>query len=65
MNLAATALNPEEQLSVSVLGRPLEGAILSIPDQYRLVLMMRDVEQLSSAETAAAIDLSEENVKVR
>ena len=65
MNIAATALNPEEQLSVSELGQALEIAILSIPDQYRLVLMMRDVEQLSTAETAAALDLSEENVKVR
>jgi RNA polymerase sigma-70 factor, ECF subfamily len=65
MNIAATALNPEEQLSASELGRALESAILSIPEQYRLVLMMRDVEQLSTAETASALDLSEENVKVR
>ena len=65
MNIPATALNPEEQLSASELGRALESAILSIPEQYRLVLMMRDVEQLSTNETAAALDLSEENVKVR
>ena len=65
MNIPATALNPEEQLSASELGRALESAILSIPDQYRLVLMMRDVEQLSTTETASALDLSEENVKVR
>jgi RNA polymerase sigma-70 factor (ECF subfamily) len=65
MNIAATALNPEEQLSASELGRALESAILSIPEQYRLVLMMRDVEQLSTNETASALDLSEENVKVR
>lgn len=65
MNIPATALNPEEQLSASELGRALESAILSIPEQYRLVLMMRDVEQLSTTETASALDLSEENVKVR
>ena len=65
MNVATSALNPEEQLSVSELGRALEGAILSIPEQYRLVLMMRDVEQMSTIETATALDLSEENVKVR
>ncbi len=65
MNIPATTLNPEEQLSASELGRALESAILSIPPQYRLVLMMRDVEQLSTTETAAALDLSEENVKVR
>lgn len=65
MNIPATALNPEEQLSALELGRALESAILSIPEQYRLVLMMRDVEQLSTTETASALDLSEENVKVR
>ena len=65
MNVATSALNPEEQLSVSELGRALEGAILSIPEQYRLVLMMRDVEQMSTIETATALDLTEENVKVR
>jgi RNA polymerase sigma-70 factor (ECF subfamily) len=50
---------------VSELGRALENAILSIPEQYRLVLMLRDVEQLSTTETAATLELSEENVKVR
>ncbi|HKR86453.1 MAG TPA: sigma-70 family RNA polymerase sigma factor, partial [Terriglobales bacterium] len=44
VDVAASALNPEEQLSVSELGRALEDAILSIPEQYRLVLMLRDVE---------------------
>jgi RNA polymerase sigma-70 factor (ECF subfamily) len=65
VDVAASALNPEEQLSVSELGRALEDAILSIPEQYRLVLMLRDVEQLSTTETAATLELSEENVKVR
>lgn len=65
MNIPATALNPEEQLCASELGRALESAILSIPEQYRLVLILRDVEQLSTTETASALDLSEENVKVR
>jgi RNA polymerase sigma-70 factor, ECF subfamily len=65
VNVAATSLNPEQETSVAELGKALEGAILAIPDQYRLVLMMRDVEQLSTSETAAALELSEDNVKVR
>jgi len=65
VNVAADALNPEQQVSVSELRGALEVAILSIPEQYRLVLMMRDVEQLNTQETASALDLSEENVKVR
>ena len=65
VDVAASALNPEEQLSVSELGWALEDAILSIPEPYRLVLMLRDVEQLSTIETSVALDISEENVKVR
>ena len=65
VNVAADALNPEQQVSVSELRGALEVAILAIPEQYRLVLMMRDVEQLNTQETASALDLSEENVKVR
>lgn len=64
-NVATDELNPEEQLSASELRQALQDAILSIPEQYRLVLMMRDVEQLNTQETAAALDLTEENVKVR
>jgi RNA polymerase sigma-70 factor, ECF subfamily len=65
MNLIATSPNPEEQTSACELGKALEAAILAIPQQYRLVLMMRDVEQMNTAETAAALEISEENVKVR
>ena len=65
MNLVATSPNPEEQTSASELGKALEAAILAIPQQYRLVLMMRDVEQLNTSETAAALEISQENVKVR
>lgn len=65
MDVPANNLNPEQQTSVGELGKALENAILAIPDEYRLVLMMRDVEQLSTTETAAALDLTEVNVKVR
>lgn len=65
MNLMASSLNPEEQTSAAELGKALETAILAIPEEYRLVLMMRDVEQMNTSETAAALELTEENVKVR
>ena len=38
---------------------------MRLPKRYRTVLMMRDVEELSTSETAAALNLTEENVKVR
>ncbi|HJW99364.1 MAG TPA: RNA polymerase sigma factor [Terriglobales bacterium] len=63
--IAANSLDPERQTSNGELARVLEGAILSLPEHLRTVLMLRDVEELSTAETAAALELSEENVKTR
>jgi RNA polymerase sigma-70 factor (ECF subfamily) len=63
--LTSRSANPEHQAATRELGTLLEAAILSLPDAYRPVLMMRDVEEMSTVETATALDLSEENVKVR
>jgi RNA polymerase sigma-70 factor, ECF subfamily len=60
-----TSLDPEQRASVAELGQFLEQAVLDLPEQYRAVIMLRDVEELTTAETAAALDLTEENVKVR
>lgn len=37
----------------------------NLPGDYRAVFMMRDIEGLSTAETAECLELTEENVKVR
>lgn len=57
--------DPEESTSRSELIRILEEAVLALPEQYRTVLMLRDVEEMSTAETAAALSITEINVKVR
>ncbi len=57
--------DPEQTTSRVQLREMLEDAVLSLPEQYRTVLMMRDVEEMSTAETAQALNLTEENVKVR
>lgn len=57
--------NPEQQASNAELGRLLEEALLSLSEEYRTVLMLRDIEEMSTAETADALSLTEENVKVR
>ncbi|HEV2194850.1 MAG TPA: RNA polymerase sigma factor [Candidatus Acidoferrum sp.] len=62
---ASAALDPEETVSKAELNHMLEEAVLRLPEQYRTVLVMRDVEEMSTSETAAALSLSEENVKVR
>src|SRR5215475_12254450 len=65
MNVADTALDPEQNATHSELGQLLDEAVLALPDAYRAVVMMRDVEEMDTAETAAALNLSEQNVKVR
>jgi len=57
--------DPERRASIAELGQLLEDAVLGLPDHYRVVVMMRDIEQMTAAETAAALDLTEQNVKVR
>ncbi|MFP5236336.1 MAG: sigma factor-like helix-turn-helix DNA-binding protein [Acidobacteriota bacterium] len=43
----------------------LERAILALPAGYRAVLMLRELEEMSTAETADALGLTETNVKLR
>jgi RNA polymerase sigma-70 factor (ECF subfamily) len=57
--------DPEQTLSQSELRRVLEDSILQLPARYRTVVMLRDIEEMSTAETAAALGISEQNVKVR
>ena len=63
--LVETSLDPEQRASLTELGQLLEEAVLNLPDQYRTVIMLRDIDELSTAETAAVLDLTEQNVKVR
>ena len=43
----------------------LEAAIDELPDGYRSVVVLRDIEGMSTAETAAVLDVSDEVVKTR
>ncbi len=47
------------------LGRVIETALEKIPLDYRLVFTMRNINGLNVAETAAVLNISESNVKVR
>ena len=47
------------------LKKVLESAIGHLPSKYRVVFILREVEQISVAETAAILEISEENVKIR
>jgi len=43
----------------------LEGAIDQLPDKYRSVFMMREVEGINVEDTAVCLNISKDNVKVR
>jgi RNA polymerase sigma-70 factor (ECF subfamily) len=65
VGLTEPSPDPELRASASEMGALIEAALLHLPDQYRAVVMLRDVEEMSTMDTAEALHLSEENVKVR
>ena len=56
---------PSEALEQSELREALHKALNSLPEKYRTVLILRDVQEMSIAETAKALGISKENVKTR
>jgi RNA polymerase sigma-70 factor (ECF subfamily) len=62
---ASLAPDPEQQASNSEIRKLLEEAVESLPDAYRTIFMLRDVEDMSTSDTADALEITEENVKVR
>ena len=65
MKTPTPSLNPEQNASTAQVRELLEQAVMNLPESYRAVVMLRDVEELSTSETAQALDLTEDNVKVR
>src|SRR5262245_36889598 len=63
--LMADRRGPEQEVLTRSLGVVLEAAINNLPEIYRSVFMLRSVEEMSTAETAECLSLSEEAVKVR
>jgi len=43
----------------------LHNAINEMPDDYRSILMLRDIEEFTTAECAKILEISEQNVKTR
>lgn len=57
--------DPERQAYAGELRQLLEDAIDALPESYRTVFMLRDVEGLSTSETGADLGLGDEAVKTR
>jgi RNA polymerase sigma-70 factor (ECF subfamily) len=60
-----TMTTPDGLLVNKELSGILENAIASLPEKYRLVFILREVEELSGRETGEALGIEEPNVKVR
>jgi RNA polymerase sigma-70 factor (ECF subfamily) len=61
----ATGSDPERQAFGKEVKTILETAIDALPDRYRAVFMMREIEEMSTAETAECLSLSQDTVKTR
>jgi len=59
------ALMPLDQLLNEELTNMINHAIFTLPEKYRLVIVLRDIEGFSTAETAQILGLSASNIKVR
>jgi RNA polymerase sigma-70 factor (ECF subfamily) len=59
------APTPEATCSQRELAALLEAAIDDLPDLYRVVFMLREVDGMATAEAAIALDVSEDVVKTR
>jgi RNA polymerase sigma-70 factor (ECF subfamily) len=63
--IAAAGPSPEKSAIAGQDSKHLQQAILKAPPPYRLVLVLHDVEELSTDEIARILNLKEGNVRVR
>lgn len=60
-----TTPDPERGASAAELRELMEREVAGLPDAFRAVIMLRDVEGMSTAEAAAVLEISEDLVKTR
>lgn len=59
------AWRPEQEVERSQRHQLVREAVDRLPESYRTVIMLRDLEELSTTETAQILDITEGNVRVR
>ena len=64
-SLKSPGPDPERQAFAGELRALIESAIEALPEHYRAVFVMRAVEGMSTAESAACLDITEETTKTR
>lgn len=58
-------MNPEKQVMDQESRQLLEKAIDQLPSKYKIIYMLRELEDMSNQEIASCLNLSDSNVKVR
>jgi len=64
-HFASSLPSPEQQAPNRELRKLLEDSIEALSEGHRTVFMLREVEEMSTPETADALGISESNVKIR
>ena len=62
---AASTPDPESEASDREMRSHIEAAIEALPPDYRTVFVLREIEELSTRETAQSLEVSEDVVKTR
>ena len=62
---ANAAASPEADAARAQIRGVIEHAVDELPDAFRMVFILRDIEELSIEETAAQLDIRPETVKTR
>jgi len=65
LEIADWSALPEEEVLRAELREAIQDAIQSLPEMYKAVLLLRDVEELTTEETAGILEVSQDVVKTR
>lgn len=63
--LTSTAPGPEQQAFAGELRVLVEATVDALPQSYRVVFMLREIEGMTTAETAESLGLNQDTVKTR
>jgi RNA polymerase sigma-70 factor (ECF subfamily) len=61
----STRAQPDATVATAELRKTLEAAIARLPEEFRLVLVLRDIEGLNVAEAAEALEIPAATIKTR
>lgn len=65
LNMPSGVPDPEKAAASGEMSRFIRDTLLRLPAQHLTVIMLRDVEEMSTSEAAEVLDITEENLKVR